>query len=371
MNYRLYNDALCPDLWDKKGDDAYKLKPEVRKHLLQLTKDVNEEKLKEEGVKVKFEDVVIVGSSTNYNWTAYSDIDVHVLVDYSKMDLPEKEAIVMLNGVKSNWNKTHDIKIKGHDVELNFTDIDKKGSVSSIYSLKSNKWLEPPVKDKPNFNKELIKSKHAELKAVIDKLLKDSSSEDLDRVLEKLYFMRQAGLDRRGEMSEENIIFKILRAQGYVDKLKEKVVQLYDKEMTLKESLFDHPETRYKPEDKAEFVAATAMAKATAEKLGKPYNDVIDGTEDHEDNSMVGEIAENPMTTNPSYKEAVFKLAFVVNTFIDRYGHYPTDFSKWVQRVSETFHADKEDVAKHLTGTMEFLRDLKPGEEDDPGGKTV
>jgi hypothetical protein len=299
MNYRLYNDTLCPDLWDKKGE-SYKLKPDVRGHLLQITKDVNEEKLKDEGVKVKFEDVVIVGSSTNYNWTAYSDIDVHVLVDYSKMDLPEKEAIVMLNGIKSNWNKTHDIKIKGHDVELNFTDIDKKGSVSSVYSLKSNKWVEPPVKDKPTFNKELIKRKHAELKATIDKLMKDGEGKELDRVLEKLYFMRQAGLDRKGEMSEENIIFKILRAQGYVDKLKDKVVKLYDKEMTLKESLFDKPEDRYKPEDKAEYVAAVAKSKAMSAKLGKPYCDRVgddsppeDNHIDGEDTSMIGENYDN------------------------------------------------------------------------------
>jgi hypothetical protein len=47
--------------------------------------------------------------------------------------------------------------------------------------------------------------------------------------------MRQAGLDKAGEFSEENIVFKILRAQGYLDKLKDHARNIYDKEMTITE----------------------------------------------------------------------------------------------------------------------------------------
>ena len=377
MNYRLYNDTLCPDLWDKKGD-TYKLKPDVRKNLLQIVSDLKKEKFEDEGVKIKFADVIMVGSSTNYNWTQYSDIDVHILVELAKMDMKEEEATTMLDAIKSNWNKKHAIKIKGHDIEISFTDINHKGSVSSIYSLKSNKWLEPPVKDNPSFNKELIKSKHTALKQTIDKILKDGTEEELKRVLEKLYMMRQAGLDRKGEMSEENIIFKILRAQGYVDKLKDHAVKLYDKAMTLNEMLFDKPEDRYHPEDKAEYAAAVARSKAMAQKLGKPYNDSVgddappeDNHIDGEDMSMIGEISIEPLPNYPDYKFIVFKIAYMFNRYIEQKGHCPSRryVKAVIQELSHEYSFSKEVVTKDLFVVMEFLRRKETDDNDELGGQ--
>jgi len=44
-------------------------------------------------------------------------------------------------------------------------------------------------------------------------------------------------LDKGGELSEENIVFKILRAKGYLDKIKDGVASIYDKKMSVKEGL--------------------------------------------------------------------------------------------------------------------------------------
>jgi hypothetical protein len=43
--------------------------------------------------------------------------------------------------------------------------------------------------------------------------------EDLQRITDKLRHMRRSGLDRSGEFSVENLAFKVLRNQGYIDKL--------------------------------------------------------------------------------------------------------------------------------------------------------
>ena len=281
MKYPLYNNTLCPDLWDKKGDE-WTMKPEILKTLRQIVKDFDDEQLKENGVEVAFDDVVIVGSSTNYNWSSYSDIDLHIMVDYTKMDMSKEEAEAMLSAIKGNWNKSHDISIKGHELEINFGDVAAKSAITSIYSIQNGKWVMKPVKEKPTFNKELIKKKHAELKAKFEEILRTDDEAALKKMLEKIYIFRQAGLDKGGELSEENIVFKILRAQGYLDKLKAHINTIYDRDMTVKESLFDNPEDRYKPEDKAGYVAAVNNAKARAEKLGKPFNDVVDG-EDNDD----------------------------------------------------------------------------------------
>jgi len=36
-------------------------------------------------------------------------------------------------------------------------------------------------------------------------------------------------------LSEENIVFKIIRAYGYLDKIKDNIAKTYDKKMSVKE----------------------------------------------------------------------------------------------------------------------------------------
>ena len=54
---------------------------------------------------------------------------------------------------------------------------------------------------------------------------------------EKIKKMRQAGLDREGEYSFENIAFKVLRRMEFLDKLSELETLAYDKSLTLDESI--------------------------------------------------------------------------------------------------------------------------------------
>lgn len=230
MNYRLYNDTLCPDIW-KDG----KLDQEVSKTLLKIANDFVEEQLKENDIDVKISDVVIIGSLTNYNWTPYSDIDLHIVVDFAQLDMPEEQATLMFNAIKAAWNKSHIIVIKGHDVEVYVQGTTEENASESSYSVMTGKWIKVPVKNKPTFDKNHIKKKYAELRERIEQALKDGDEESLRKILEKLYLIRQAGLDKKGEFSEENIVFKILRAQGYLDKVKDHITKLYDREVSIKE----------------------------------------------------------------------------------------------------------------------------------------
>ena len=112
MNYPLYNETLCPEVWDKTGE-TYTLKPEIRKNLVQIFKDFVADKSTDAEIKLKIQDVVLVGSITNYNWTPYSDVDMQVIVDYKTVDADEKKPAAFLDGLKSGWNKAHEIKING------------------------------------------------------------------------------------------------------------------------------------------------------------------------------------------------------------------------------------------------------------------
>jgi hypothetical protein len=48
--------------------------------------------------------------------------------------------------------------------------------------------------------------------------------------------MREAGLDMAGEFSTENIVFKLLRNNNYIDNLKNSTRKVYDIQHTMKES---------------------------------------------------------------------------------------------------------------------------------------
>ena len=69
----------------------------------------------------------------------------------------------------------------------------------------------------------------------MDAIFKNPSEEALEAELEKIYTLRQSGLDSGGEFSSENLVFKILRAQGYLDKLKSLINKTYDSEHSIDE----------------------------------------------------------------------------------------------------------------------------------------
>ena len=59
------------------------LDPAVSQKLLEIATNFFEDLGLEGG---SLEDVTFTGSLANYNWTKYSDVDLHLLVDFSKID---------------------------------------------------------------------------------------------------------------------------------------------------------------------------------------------------------------------------------------------------------------------------------------------
>jgi predicted nucleotidyltransferase len=235
MKYPLYNDELCPAFWDKKGDE-YTMKEDVRETLMTIAEDFIGEYLKEAKLKMTIEDVILIGSGTNFNWTPFSDLDLHILVDYNELGIGKEYAEILLTAIKINWNKEHNITIKGHDIEIYVQGVDQDVESVSVYSVKDGEWIEEPQKEKIKFDKKSIKQKHTKLKKEIDTMLENADEPKIMKMLEKLYKFRQFGLDSKmGEFSAENIVFKILRAQGYLEKMKKYSAQIYDNEMTLQE----------------------------------------------------------------------------------------------------------------------------------------
>jgi hypothetical protein len=58
----------------------------------------------------------------------------------------------------------------------------------------------------------------------------------LRAVKEKIAKMRKAGLERAGEWSVENLVFKILRNLGLIEQITEKIRELEDQELSLEQT---------------------------------------------------------------------------------------------------------------------------------------
>lgn len=226
LNQRVYNPTLNPDLWDESDN----LKPEVLKRLLKVGMDFYEETELPANIK----DIILIGSSVNYNWTPNSDIDVHVVIDVSELGIQDENVIdTLLNSLKFKWNYEHDIKIKNHRIEVYIQDVNKETHSSGCYSLMRGMWIVKPDKENITVDKESIKNKYDSWIYRINNTLKKPTESTLKKLIDDLYIMRQNGLDKAGEYSVENIVFKILRNKGNLDKVRNVRTDLYDKKMGL------------------------------------------------------------------------------------------------------------------------------------------
>jgi DNA-binding Lrp family transcriptional regulator len=223
-----YHEQLNPNLWENN-----KLKEEVRNKLLQIA-DVWAKfaKIPSEAI----EDVLVVGGNANFNYTPYSDIDLHILVDKSKIaDCPEI-LDEYLKDKKQLWAHSHDIKIYSHDVEIYAQDISEQVPTNQgSYSLTQNQWLKEPKQEEVNLEDPEISLKVNEYIHKIESMISSKASdESFTKLKEKFRTMRSAGLKKAGEFSVENLVFKELRNRGYLDKVNDYILSTQDENLSLK-----------------------------------------------------------------------------------------------------------------------------------------
>jgi hypothetical protein len=221
------NTQLNPKFWIND-----KLKPEVAKHLKKVADAWTEfVGLKKSSVQ----DILLLGGNAGYNYTRYSDLDLHIVVDLEKATECPDLASDMYEDKKQLWKLTHNAKIYGHDIEPYVEDIGKKRRKNQgVYSIKYKKWLMLPGKFTGELDRDLLNDKVRDMMRKIDRTVASATDEDvLKNLLSKIRDMRNAGLDKGGEFSFENLVFKELRNKGYIDKLADHILKLQDKTLTL------------------------------------------------------------------------------------------------------------------------------------------
>lgn len=226
-------DSLNPKIWDK--DDT--LNKEVREKLL----GVANEFINFLGVPILVEDIIFTGSLSNYNWSKYSDIDLHVVADFTQFSdelLPLYQELFKVK--KTLFNTDHDIKIFGYEVELYVQDSNEAHFSSGVYSVLFDEWSNKPKKENVKVDKNLIREKSKQWMEIIDTALDaasdvtaDDAREILKKCKDKLKKYRTCGLEKEGEYSDENLVFKVLRRNGYIEKLMNFENDVVDKELSI------------------------------------------------------------------------------------------------------------------------------------------
>ena len=214
--------SMQPNLNQEIWEGNKRLHPEVRRALMEITVDFVERL----DLDIDLKDVTFTGSLANYNWSKFSDIDLHIIVDFSDINDNEELVKKFFDAFRSNWNKKHDIRVKGHEVEIYVQGAHEPHVSTGVYSISDDTWLVRPAKLKPEIDRGTAKKKSLSLKREIDKVeilynreLYEEALEAAERLKEKIKKMRRAGLDRSGLYSPENLAFKILRRGGDIEKL--------------------------------------------------------------------------------------------------------------------------------------------------------
>lgn len=219
-------DTLSNDIFDKK-ENTFVLKEVIREKLLEITNEF----LDFLGIDFFIYDIQFTGSLANYNWSSYSDLDIHIMVDLSEFSNGKEDERTYNEIVreffelkKKSWATSNDIKIKGFEVEFYVQDIDEEGVSSGVYSILNNEWVVEPKQTEPFIDERKILKKTEEYATSIDDLQKRAEEgEDVikpvNNLKDKLKKFRQSGLERGGEYSYENLTFKLLRRNGYIEKL--------------------------------------------------------------------------------------------------------------------------------------------------------
>ena len=250
INSFYLQDELNPDVWilpnekfmgDPEGQKP-KLKPEIRERLLKASK------IFIEYLDVDFfvQDIILIGSLVGYNWSEFSDFDLHIVYDPKDFGDESELYSELFYLKKTIFNAAHDIRIKGFEVELFAQDVNEKESSVGRYSVLNDEWVRIPEKENFSIDEKALKDKAKQWMDIIDGVLENAKDEDLEDAIElvkkykdKLRKYRTCGLKKEGEFSYENLVFKFLRRNGYISKLEDFKNKITDKKLSLEQENFE------------------------------------------------------------------------------------------------------------------------------------
>ena len=222
------HDTLNDKLWTADNE----LKDDVKAKILEIV-DTFKTQLKEDEIELVVDDIYLIGSNANYNYTDSSDLDIHIIADQS-FDCNSEHLPLIYNAYKSLFNKNYDIKINGINAEIYVENKDKLSNVSSgVYSLEKG-WINMPTAyDIPKIDNVKLEKMIQEHEEKYLDIIDDPSIDLIEDFIDKLYEIRIESINKEGEFGIGNLLFKEMRHLGYLDALKELKTELISKQLSL------------------------------------------------------------------------------------------------------------------------------------------
>jgi len=227
-------ESLDPKVWIL---EKSQIVPKIRAKLLKIAQNFID---KIEINSYDIVDITLTGSLANYNWTDFSDFDLHIVLDFKQIDENPGLVRAFFRTKAKIWNISHDIKIKGHDVEIYVQDLAEPHTSTGVFSLMLNRWVKKPIKMRPEIDENDVRKKAEYISDLVDEIESLFYREEFDmayemakKVREKIRKFRKCGLRREGEYSSENLAFKLMRRNGYLRKLADLITNSYDKTMSI------------------------------------------------------------------------------------------------------------------------------------------
>lgn len=218
------HDTLDPRIWDEND----KLIPIVKDKLLGIASLFKEEL----GLYI-VEDIRLTGSEANYNYNEFSDIDLHLIYDYNKLNIDKTILDAYFKAKKKLFNEEYDFMIRKISVEVGVEDLNNSTLVATgVYSILNDEWISKPK----DAGKEIDDPDSKELNNMIQKVEKAIESKNIDlikQVWSEIRHLRKDSLAQGGEFSSGNLIFKQLRNGKYIERLKDALNDAISQELSL------------------------------------------------------------------------------------------------------------------------------------------
>tara|TARA_R100000008_G_C3585465_1_gene171922 strand:+ start:2433 stop:3374 length:942 start_codon:yes stop_codon:yes gene_type:complete len=226
------NNSLFLGIWSNN-----KLKDDVSERLIEIATNFFDDLHLED---IEIQDITFTGSLANYNWTRFSDVDLHLIVDFKDIDENYELVREFFNAKTSLWNKMHEIKIRGYEVEIYVQDISEDHHSTGVYSIMRDQWIAQPLKIQPEVDTDMVKRKINSFIDMIERIEDACEEKEYEecyesslKLLKKIKKFRRAGLEDVGEYSNENLTFKYLRNYGFIKTLFDIRNETYDKMMSI------------------------------------------------------------------------------------------------------------------------------------------
>jgi hypothetical protein len=214
---------LNPLLWSNGT-----LRPEVRTALMKTAADFKQ------FVEIPFEveDIVITGSQASYFYNKHSDLDLHLIVDYSNIDC-DTELEELFDTKRLLYNTKTNIKIRGIDVEL-YVEDKKLPAKGASWSLKDNQWItEPNPAESIEIDAAEIDRMYRVWRKIILFVIRSNDVKTSKKLLDLLRKYRKLGLKQTGEYGVANLVYKTLRNEKVLEKLSNFLEQARDQDLSI------------------------------------------------------------------------------------------------------------------------------------------